>query len=85
MELVTQLYIELLELVFYSGHSIQVIVDSLQVFKHISRVSIQVYGFASELGCDVLMSFSIITTSHIGMTKLGGVIVIMVSLKFLGH
>ena len=35
--------------------------------------------------CDVLAGFSITMTSHIGTTKLGGVIVIMISLKFLGH
>ena len=85
VESVTWLYIELSELVLCSGHLVWVIVDSLQVFEHISRVSIWVHGFALELGCDVLVSFSITTTSHIGMTKLGRVIVIMVSLKFLGH
>ena len=85
MELVSQLHIQLSELVLHSGHLVRVIIDSLQVFKHISRVSIQVHGFASESGRDVLASFSITTTSHIGTTKLGGVIVIMVSLKFLGH
>ena len=85
MELVGCLHVELLELVLCSGHSVQVIIDGLQVFKHISGVLIQVHGFTLESGCDVLASFSITATGHIGMMKLGRVIVIMVSLKLLGH
>ena len=85
MESVSQLYIKLSELVLHSGHLVQVIIDSLQVFKHISGVFIWVHRFTLESGCDVLASFSIIMTSHIGMMKLGRIIVIMVSLKFLGH
>ena len=85
MESVSWLYIQLSELVLCSGHLIQVIIDSLQVFKHVDRVFIQVHRFALKSGYDVLASFSIIMTSHIGMTKLGGVIVIMISLKFLDH
>ena len=85
MELVSQLHIQLSELVLHSSHSVQVIIDSLQVFKHVNRVFIQVHRFTSELRRDVLASFSITTTSHVGTMKLGRIIVIMVSLKFLGH
>ena len=85
MELVSCLYVELSELVLHSGHSVQVIIDSLQVFKHISGVFIQVHRFTSELRHDVLASFSITMTSHIGMVKLRGVVVIMISFKLLGH
>ena len=85
MEPVSHLYVELLELVLCSGYSVQVIVDGLQVFKHISGVLIWVHRFALELGCNMLASFSITATGHIGTTKLGRVIVIMVSLKLLGH
>ena len=85
MESVSCLHVELSELVLRSSHLVQVIIDSLQVFKHVNRVFIQVHRFTSESRHDVLVSFSITTTSHIGMMKLGGVIVIMISLKFLGH
>ena len=85
MELVSCLHVELSKLVLCSGHSVRVIIDSLQVFKHVNRVFIQVHRFTSESRCDVLASFSITTTSHVGTMKLGGVIVIMISLKFLGH
>ena len=85
MELVGCLHVELLELVLCSSHLVWVIIDSLQVFKHVNRVFIQVHRFTSESRYDVLASFSITMTSHIGTTKLGGVIVIMISLKFLGH
>ena len=85
MESVSCPHVELSELVLHSSHSVQVIIDSLQVFKHVNRVFIQVHRFTSESRHDVLVSFSITTTSHIGMMKLGGVIVIMISLKFLGH
>ena len=85
MELVGCLHVELSELVLYSGHSVQVIIDGLQMFNHVRGVFIQVHRFASESGCDVLASFSITVTGHIGTTKLGRVIVIMISLKFLGH
>ena len=85
MELVSRLHVELSELVLHSGHSVRVIIDSLQVLEHVSGVFIRVHGFASETGRDVLASFSITTTSHIGTTQLGRVIVIMISLKFLGH
>ena len=85
MESVSRLHVELSELILRSGHSVRVIIDSLQVFKHVNRVFVQVHRFTLELRCDVLASFSITTTSHIGTTKLGGVIVIMISLKFLGH
>ena len=64
---------------------VQVIIDSLQMFKHVNRVFIQVHRFTSELRCDVLASFSITMISHIGMMKLGRIIVIMISLKFLSH
>ena len=64
---------------------VQVIIDSLQMFKHVNRVFIQVHRFTSELRHDVLASFSITMTSHIGTTKLGRIIVIMISLKFLSH
>ena len=85
MESVSRLHVELSKLVLRSGHSVRVIIDSLQVFEHISRVFIRVDGFASKSGRDVLASFSITATGHIGTTKLGRVIVIMISLKFLGH
>ena len=85
MKSVSILYVELLELVLCSSHLVWVIIDSLQVFEHVNRVFIQVHRFTSESRCDVLASFSITTTSDIGTTKLGGVIVIMISLKFLGH
>ena len=85
MESVSRLHVELSELILRSGHSVRVIVDSLQVFEHISGVFIRVHGFASESGCDVLASFSITSTGHVGTTKLGRVIVVMISLKFLGH
>ena len=82
---VSRLHIELSELVLRSGHSVRVIIDSLQVFEHISGVFIWVHGFTSELGCDVLASFAITATGHVGTAKLRRVIVIMVSLKLLGH
>ena len=85
MESVSRLHIELSELVLRSGHSVRVIIDSLQVFEHISGVFIWVHGFTSELGCDVLASFAITATGHVGTAKLRRVIVIMVSLKLLGH
>ena len=85
MESVSHLHVELSELILCSGHLVQVIVDSLQVFEHISGVFIQVHRFTSESGCDVLASFSITSTGHVGMMKLGRVIVVMISLKFLGH
>ena len=85
MESVSRLHVELSELILRSGHSVRVIVDSLQVFEHISGVFIRVHGFASESGCDVLASFSITSTGHVGTMKLGRVIVVMISLKFLGH
>ena len=85
MESVSCLHVQLSELVLCSGHSVWIIIDSLQVLEHISRVFIQVHRFASESGCDVLASFSNTVTGHIGTTKLGRVIVIMISLKFLGH
>ena len=72
-------------MVLHSGHSVQVIIDSLQVSEHISGVFIWVCGFTSESGHDMLVSFFITTTSHIGTTKLGRIIVIMISLKFLDH
>ena len=85
MELVSHLYIELSELVLHSGHLVQVIIDSFQVFEHISGVFVWIYRFTLELGCDVLASFSIIVTGYIDIIKLGRVIVIMISLKFLDH
>ena len=85
MEPVSHLYVELLELVLCSGYSVQVIVDSLQMFEHISGVLIWVHRFTSELGHNVLASFSITVTGHIDTAKLRRVIVIIVSLKFLGH
>ena len=85
MESVGCLHVELSELVLRSGHLVWVIIDSLQVFKHVNRVFVWVHRFTSELRCDVLASFSITVTGHVGMMKLGRVIVIMVSLKLLGH
>ena len=40
MESVSYLYIELSELVLHSDYSVQVIIDSLQVFKHVNRIFI---------------------------------------------
>ena len=85
MELVSCLHVELSKLVLCSGHSVRVIIDSLQVFKHVNRVFIWVHRFTLESRRDVLVSFSITMTSHVGAMKLGRIIVIMVSLKFLGH
>ena len=85
MESVSCLHVELLELVLCSGHSVWVVINDLQVLKCISRVFIWVHRFALKSGYAVLVSFSITATGHIGSTKLGGVIVIMISLKFLGH
>ena len=85
MESVSCLHVQLSELVLCSGHSVQIIIDGLQVFNHVRGIFIQVHRFTSESRHDVLVSFSITTTSHVGTTKLGGVIVIMISLKFLGH
>ena len=39
----------------------------------------------SKSGHDVLASFSITLTGHIGTMKLGGIVEIMTSLEFLGH
>ena len=85
MKSVSILHVELSELVLHSGHLVQIIIDGLQVFDHVRGIFIQVHRFTSELGSDVLASFSITTTSHIGMVKLRGVVVIMISLKLLGH
>lgn len=85
MELVSRLHVELSELVLCSGHLVRVIIDSLQVLDHISRIFIWVHGFALESRSDMLAGFSITSTGHIGTMKLGRIIVIMISLKFLGH
>ena len=85
MKSVSILYVELLELVLCSGHSVQIIIDGLQVFNHVRGIFIQVHRFTSESESDVLASFSITMTSHIGMVKLREVIVIMISFKLLGH
>ena len=85
MKSVSILHVELSELVLHSGHSVQIIIDGLQVFNHVRGIFIQVHRFTSESGSDVLASFSITLTSHIGIVKLRGVVVIMISFKLLGH
>ena len=85
MKSVSILYVELLELVLCSGHSVQIIIDGLQVFNHVGGIFIWVHRFTLELESDMLMSFSITITSHIGIVKLRGVVVIMISFKLLGH
>ena len=82
---VSILHVELSELVLHSGHSVQIIIDGLQVFNHVRGIFIQVHRFTLELGSDVLVSFSITITSHIGMVKLRRVIVIIISFKLLDH
>ena len=78
-------HVELSELVLCSGHSVWIIIDGLQVFNHVGGIFIWVHRFTLELGSDVLASFSITMTSHIGTVKLRGVVVIMISFKLLGH
>ena len=85
MESVSILHVELSELILYSGHLVWVIIDGFQMLNHVQRIVVWVWGFASELGSDVLVSFSITMTSHVGMTKLRGVVVIMISLELLSH
>ena len=85
MELISHLYIELLELVLYSSYLIQVIIDGLQIFKYISKVFIQVHVLTSEMGSNILIGFSIILASHIDIIQLERVIVIMISLRFLSY
>ena len=82
---VSILYVELLELVLCNSHSVQIIIDGLQVFNHVRGIFIQVHRFTLKSGSDMLASFSITITSHIGIVKLRGVVVIMISFKLLDH
>lgn len=85
MESVIQFHIQLLKLVLRSSHLVQVLIGCFEVLNHVIRILVCVHGFALKLGSDVLAGFSITSASHIGTTKLGRVIVIMISLRFLGH
>ena len=85
VKLVSILHVELLELVLCSGHLVWIIIDGLQVFNHVGGIFIWVHRFTLESGSDVLVSFSITTTSYVCTVKLRGVVVIMISFKLLGH
>ena len=78
MKLVSTLYIELLELVLCSSDPVWVFIDSLQMLNHIIRVIVWINGFALEAGSDMLPGLAITLTSHIGMTQLGRVIIVVV-------
>ena len=55
------------------------------MFNHINGIFIQVYRFTLELESNILISFSITTTNYIGIVKLRGVIVIIISFKLLDY
>ena len=55
------------------------------MLNHIIRVMVWINGFALEAESDILPGLAITLTSHVGMTQLGRVIMIMIDVQLLSH
>ena len=65
MEILSYLHIQGPELALSRMDAVGIMVDSLQMLQHVSRVLVLAIAFVSESGCDMLASFSIAEAGHV--------------------